>query len=179
MKVFDKVNRDYPNAYLTMNAKLHIGVTTMTGFRWYNKFTSNKELFHILLCSFHVPFLCSYNAKIDDMNCIDGGFGINVDVDLPDDCFIICPKVYTTKLKNYAYINGEMPILFCVFPPMPAIIDYYYNKGKNDMIAYKVSKKSHCLRLYSIDEEHIPINLWFLLRALQPEDTKNVLSNIT
>jgi hypothetical protein len=178
MKIFDKLNRDHPDAYLKLDKSINIGVATQTGFRWYNTFTSNKELFHILLCSFHVPFLCSYNAEIDNVNCIDGGLGINVEVDLPDNCFVICPKIYLKKNTNHSYINGEIPILICVFPPLPPIADYYYNKGINDMIEYKASNKSHSIKLYAIDEEHIPPTVWFFLRSLQPRDTKNVLSNI-
>jgi hypothetical protein len=178
IKVLDKINHDHPNAYLKANNKMNIGVTTASGFRWYNTFTSNQELFHILMCSMHVPFLCSYNAQIDDTNCIDGGLGINVEVDLPENCFIICPKIYLNKNTNHSYINGEMPILLCIFPPLPPIADYYYNKGINDMIAYKASNKSQNSPVFTINEEQIPTDIWFLLRGLQPRDTKNVLSNI-
>ena len=86
---FDILHREHPDAYLKLNKKINIGITTENGFQWRNTFTSNKDLFNTLLCSYHVPILCSYNACVDDKKCIDGGFGINVDKDLPDDCFVV------------------------------------------------------------------------------------------
>jgi hypothetical protein len=174
-KTFEIIKRDHPTAYEKLNKKINIGVTTKDGFKWYNTFTSNNDLFNKLLCSFHVPFLCTYNAQLDGIKCIDGGFGIDVNKDLPKDCFVVCPKFHDPKQTKHSYMNGNIPILFCATPMPPILIDFYYNKGINDMITYKNTYKSHITPQNTKDENNIPIYLWWFLREFQPDDTKNVL----
>lgn len=175
LKTFEIINRDHPDAYKKITNKINIGVTTQDGFKWYNTFTSNKDLFNKLLCSFHVPFLCSYNAQLDGNKCIDGGFGIDVDKDLPEDCFVICPKSYEPKQTKHSYLNGNIPILFCATPMPSILIDYYYNKGKNDVVEYRKTYKTHITPPYTHDEASLSTHIWWLLRELQPEDTTNIL----
>lgn len=175
LKTFDVINRDHPDAYKKLSNMINIGVTTKDGFKWYNTFESNNDLFSILLASFHIPFLCSYNAKIDGNKCIDGGFGIDVDKDLPEDCFVICPKIYKSKQPKHSYLNGNIPVLFCAMPMPSMLIDYYYNKGQNDAIVYKQTYETHISPQYILDELSLPINIWWLLRESQPDDTKNIL----
>ena len=148
-----------------------------TGFRWFKRFRSNEELFNILLCSFHVPLLCSYNATINGVKCIDGGFGCQIDKHLPSRTLIICPK--HTDSSKFDVLNGDMPVKFCATPPPPRERIQYYTKGYKDMRRYiqtgKCSKSCHG----KIDESIVPNSVWWLLRRLQPDDTINILTNIT
>ena len=177
-KTFETIKRDHPTAYEKLNKKINIGVTTKNGFKWYNTFTSNEDLFNKLLCSFHVPFLCSYNAQLDGIKCIDGGFGIDVNKDLPENCLVICPKYHNPKQTKHNYINGNIPVLFCATPMPPMLIDYYYNKGIRSIVTYKTTYKSDITPQYIRDENDIPTYAWWLLRELQQDDTENVLSKI-
>jgi len=174
IKAIEIIHREHPTAYKKLNNMINIGVTTKNGFKWYNTFKSNNDLFNILLCSFHVPFLCTYNAQLDGIKCIDGGFGIDVDKDLPKDCFVICPKMYKPKQTKHNYINGNIPILFCATPMPPLMIDYYYNIGIKDIDTYKKTNVSHT-STQGLDEFDVPAHVWWLLRELQPDDKKNVL----
>jgi hypothetical protein len=179
-KVFEKINKEHPNAYKVITKKcLHIGVTRQDKFKWYNKFKSNHELFNILLCSFHIPFLCSYNALINDIVCIDGTFGFDYNKHLPDDTLFICPRIAITKCKEV--LNGKMSLKFCTIPPPPKAIEKFYNKGMSDMFNFlKHGKYSNLYNpqffesIYNI----IPNTFWWWLRYLQPLDTVNVVTNI-
>ena len=174
-KMFEIINKEFPDAYLKINGKVNVGITTENKFEWHNTFKSNKDMFNVLLCSFHVPFLCSYNAKIGDIKCIDGGYGIDYVTNLPSDCFVICPKDYKSPHQNHVYINGNIPILFCIVPPVDMIIMYYYNKGIQDVIKYSKTGKSASSSIFAYDEFDLPINVWWILRTIQPDDTKNLL----
>ena len=174
-QVFEQINRDYPDAYrILTRKKLHIGVTMETGgFRWFKRFRSNKELFHILLCSYHVPFLCSYNAAIDGVNCIDGGFGCDIDTDLPRNTLIICPK--HVESSNFDVLNGEMTVKACITPSPLEERMKYYKQGRRDMKLYLTRGESTKSTIKNIDESIVPIRFWWLLRRLQPDDRINIL----
>jgi hypothetical protein len=175
-EVLDMINKDYPDAYITLTRKeLHIGVTLDSGFRWYKRFSSNAELFNILLCSFHVPFLCSYNASIGSSKCIDGGFGMIIDNHLPPHTLVISPKNATSM--RFDTLNGEMPVKICATPPPMKERMYYYTQGFKDMRRYvKHRKSSQCRNV--TDENSVPNSVWWFLRILQPNDTSNVLSKL-
>jgi hypothetical protein len=177
-EVFKKIHKDYPDAYKILTTKkIHIGVTMETGFRWFKRFRTNKELFNILLCSFHVPFLCSYNACIRGVNCIDGGFGCDIEKHLPSDTLIICPK--HIESNRFDVLNGEIPIKFCVTPPPQKERDYYYKQGYKDINQYmKQGKSSKTKNVNTIDESIVANSVWWLLRRLQKDDTNYVLSSI-
>jgi hypothetical protein len=128
-KLLKFVNDNYPNAYKICSKRLNVGVTkTTTGFEWFNKFNSNEHLFNILLCSFNTPFLCNYDAKIDGIQCIDGGFGFNPQKNLPEDII----KVNLYDLSNYD-LNANIPFLHRVLLPEPQQLQIYMNNGYNDM----------------------------------------------
>ncbi len=176
-KIFDIINRDYPNAYLEIHGKVNVGITTKHGFEWCNSFTSNADMFNKLLCSFHVPILCSYNAKMGDLMCLDGGFGIVHARDLPVDCFVICPREYRpSPPTNHYYLNGNIPVLFCITAPPDALVMYYYNKGAQDVVQYFNTGKTATSSALAKDESHLPVQFWWILRLLQPVDTQNVIS---
>jgi hypothetical protein len=174
-ETFEQINKDYPDAYkILTKKKLHIGVTLETGFRWFKKFRSNEELFHILLCSYHVPFLCSYNANIRGVKCIDGGFGFDADKHLPPKTLIICPKHLDST--RFDVLNGEMTVNACAVPsPLEERMEYY-NQGSDAMKQYLTMGKCSTTPAKHIDEGIIPNSVWWLLRSLQPEDTVYVLS---
>jgi hypothetical protein len=176
-EVFALINKDCPDAYrILTKKKLHVGVTMETGFRWFKRFRSNEELFNILLCSFHVPILCSYNAVIDGVQCLDGGFGCDIDIHLPRNTVVICPK--HTESNRFDVLNGEMPVKFCATPPPPKERMYYYNQGSKDMISYIKNGKCSQTTTTNIDETIIPNNVWWFFRRLQPDDTINALSKL-
>ena len=176
-EVFELINKKHKNAYkILTKKKLHIGVTLENGFRWYTRFKSNEELFNILLCSFHVPFLCSYDACISSCKCIDGGFGLKIDKHLPPNTLVICPK--HAESTRFDVLNGEMPVKLCGLPPSQKERMYYYNKGAKDMRRF--IKYGNCSQQTTsiVDESSVPIYVWWWLRYLQPKDTTNTLCRL-
>jgi hypothetical protein len=176
-QVFEQINRDYPHAYrILTRKKLHIGVTMETGFQWFKRFRSNNDLFNILLCSFHVPFLCSYNALIRGVRCIDGGFGCQMEQHLPPNTLVICPK--HTESSKFDVLNGEMTVKACVIPCPLEERMFYYKQGFDAMNQYMKSGKANKSTTVKIDEVIVPNSVWWALRRLQPKDTVYTLSNI-
>jgi hypothetical protein len=109
--------------------------------------------------------------------CVDGGFGIDHAKELPEDCFVICPKEYQPySPTNHKYINGDIPVLFCITPPPDILVMYYYNKGAEDVTKYLRTGESATSSISYKDESHIPIKVWWILRFLQPVDTQNIVS---
>ena len=128
--IFKFVNDEYPDAYKQCSHRLKIGVTkTTTGFEWKNEFKSNIDLFNTLLCSFNVPFLCNYDAKLDGVDCIDGGFGFNADRDLPKNVDI---KISLYNLGGYC-LNANIPLLHRMTPPSKEHYNRYLKNGYKDM----------------------------------------------
>ncbi len=174
-ELFRRIDKDCPNAYKILTKKrLHIGVTVETGFRWFKRFRSNQELFHILLCSYHIPFVCSYNSVINGVKCIDGMFGFDADRHLPHKTLIICPK--HAESHRFDVLNGEMSIKACITPSSVEEQLGYFRQGCQDMHRYLKSGKCSQSTTRKIDEGIVPVNIWWLLRSLQPEDKTNVLS---
>jgi hypothetical protein len=147
--VLDAIHKRFPDAYRQIGNRLFIGVTPKSGFRWINKFKSNAHLFNTLLCSFQVPILCSYDAKIDGELCVDGGFGFD-HRHLPKNVVTVCPT-YDCR----AEYNGHMPLYWCALPPPMHIRDYYYN------LVNTIGGISY------IDENVVPEFVWHKLREHQ------------
>jgi len=155
-----------PEAYKKVNGKINIGVTTPDGFRWYNTFTSNKELFHIMLNGFHVPVLCKYKALIDGKKCMDGGFGMEHRTHLPKNTLIVCPRT-----DVHAQLNGYMSDINTVIPPTLSEINLYFDKGRNDMKNYIELGKTTGPVLFALPNEFtIPVSVWQVIRLFQIED---------
>lgn len=155
-----------PEIYKKLNGKVNIGVTTPDGFRWYNTFSSNKELFNILLNGFHVPVLCKYKALIDGKKCMDGGFGMEHCTHLPKNTLIVCPRT-----DVHAQLNGFMSDINTVIPPTISEINYYFDKGRNDMKNYMENGKTTGPVLFALPNElAIPRSVWQVIRIFQPED---------
>lgn len=127
--VLKQVNDNYPNAYKLCSGRFYVGVTNLkSGFEWKSIFKSNLDLFNTLLCSFNVPYLCNYEAKIDNEICIDGGFGFDVTKNLPENCLTI--SLY--DLPNYD-LNANIPFMHRIMPPNPESCKEYVKNGYNDM----------------------------------------------
>lgn len=128
-QVLKYINDKYPNAYKLCSQRFYVGVTNIkSGFEWKSNFKSNLELFNTLLCSFNVPYLCNYEAKIDNELCIDGGFGFNVTKNLPKDTI----SVSLYDLSNYD-LNANIPLLHRLKPPDPKLCKQYVKNGYKDM----------------------------------------------
>lgn len=160
------IHKTDPEAYKKVSGKVNIGVTTPSGFVWYNTFSSNQELFNVLLCGFHVPVLCKYKARINGHKCMDGGFGMDHCLNLPKNTLIICPRV-----DKHAQLNGHMPDKYTVIPPPLTEIYNYYDKGRKDIRNYiKYGKTSGRVLYAGPNELSIPESVWRFIRNIQPED---------
>ena len=123
------INDRYPNAYKLCSCRLNIGITKITtGFEWKSNFKSNLDLFNTLLSSSNVPYLCNYEAMIDNEICIDGGFGFNVTKNLPENCLTI--SLY--DVPNYD-LNANIPFMHRIMPPKPELCKKYVKNGYKDM----------------------------------------------
>ena len=81
-----------------------------------------------MLCSFNVPYLCNYEAKIDNEVCIDGSIGFDVTKHLPENCLVI--SLYDLPCYD---VNANIPLLHRVMPPEPELCKQYVKNGYNDM----------------------------------------------
>jgi len=80
IQVLKEIVERTPDAYeRVMRFKTHVGITTeRTGFQWISRFESNEDLMNVLLCSFHIPGLCTYDAQYKGELAVDGGIGYDV-----------------------------------------------------------------------------------------------------
>jgi hypothetical protein len=129
LDVFDKIHKHSPDAYKKCSGRLKIGVTTENeGFQWKDTFTSQTDFFNTLLCSFNIPYLCNYVAKIDGINCLDGGCGFVNSRDLPRDILRIA---LSGASENG--LSANIPIIHRIFPPPKLFWEMYLNNGYEDM----------------------------------------------
>jgi hypothetical protein len=80
IQVLREIVHRTPDAYQrVMRFNTHIGITTeRSGFQWISRFESNEDLMNVLLCSFHIPGLCTYDARYKGEMAVDGGFGYDI-----------------------------------------------------------------------------------------------------
>lgn len=80
MQVLKEIVQRTPDAYeRVMRFKIHIGITSeLTGFQWISRFESNHDLINVCLCSFHIPGICTYDARYKGEYVVDGGIGYDV-----------------------------------------------------------------------------------------------------
>lgn len=127
--IFDRIHYLAPDAYKQCSGRLKIGINLDgLGFQWRDTFASNVDLFHTLLCSLNVPYLCNYDAQMDGVRCIDGGFGFVMSRDLPRDTFTI-----TLYGKNDSDLDANIPFLHRILPPPNADWERYLKNGYDDM----------------------------------------------
>ena len=128
-KVFDIIHKHSPDAYKKCSGRIKIGVTTENeGFQWKDTFTSQLDFFNTLLCSFNVPYLCNYNAKINDIKCVDGGCGFVNSRDLPSDTLKI---VLSGAIENG--LSANVPLIHRILPPPKFVWEMYLKNGYDDM----------------------------------------------
>jgi hypothetical protein len=128
-KVLDVINKQSPDAYKKCSGRIKIGVTTENeGFQWKDNFTSQVDFFNTLLCSFNIPYLCNYSAKLNQINCVDGGCGFVSSRDLPKDTFKI-----VLAGANENGLNANIPLVHRAFPPPKLFWEMYLKNGYDDM----------------------------------------------
>lgn len=86
IQVMKEIVQRTPDAYQrAMDFKTHIGITTeRSGFQWISRFESNEDLINVCLCSFHIPGLCTYDARYKGELAVDGGIGYDIHRFFPD-----------------------------------------------------------------------------------------------
>jgi hypothetical protein len=159
-----EINDAYPEAYKVMNEnRCSIYVATQDqGIIRRTNFISNLDLFHTMLCSAHIPYLCTYDATIPPAippaiplvvgsevassggrrpnasggrrpNAVDGGIDFNMERDLGSDP----ATTLTIACNNHAYdINFQCPIFWMIFPPPALVRNYYFRRGRDMTAAY-------------------------------------------
>ena len=158
-----EINDAYPEAYKVMNEnKCSIYVATQTqGIIRRSNFTSNLDLFNTMLCSSHIPYLCTYDAAIPSAislavgseavphtnnntlsgqggseahsPCIDGGIGFDVKRDLGGDD---TNTLFISCRNPQANIDLQCPIFWMVFPPPDMVRNYYFRRGRDATADY-------------------------------------------
>ena len=180
LDILKKINREYPDAYRVVSNKIFIGVVLVhkngrCEKKWYSNFKSQKELFNILLCSFNIPFLSTYDAKITDngntMLAMDGCLGYE---DMPEGILRIINGTSDGELM------GNISLYQSLVPPSKETTKRYYEKGKNDMrnkIKLNMNVKNN--NLPSLFSHNIPLRmLGFARKKIQPINTEHNLDYI-
>jgi hypothetical protein len=180
LNLLRKLNREYPDAYRLVSNKIFIGVVLVhkngrCEKKWYSNFKSQKELFNILLCSFNIPFLSTYDAKITDngntMLAMDGCLGYE---DMPEGILRIVNGTGEGELI------GNISLYQSLVPPSKESMVRYYEKGKNDMRnKIKMNLNVQKNNTYSPFNSGIPLRiLGFARKKIQPINTQHNLDYI-
>ena len=118
-----------PDDYKKVNNKLHIGITTYPNKHLVvNNWNSNQELINDLHCSFHIPFYCTYNAKKDNKNVLDGALSVNLG-DFPRNSILI-------GMNERHDIYSNLTIKDCTYPLLNDKLDNAIKDGYNKTINY-------------------------------------------
>lgn len=145
MKLLEEIFQAHPNAYEQMNAaNVRIGVTTKKGFRFVKNFDSNLHLANVLMCSFHIPCLSNFDAKIDGEAALDGGIGFNATIFVesnPDKTLIIGAS------HPESHVNFDISTLLLLVPPPAFLHNHYLALGHNHT--------AETLRVRSFKDENI------------------------
>jgi hypothetical protein len=187
-----EINDEYPEAYKVMNEnRCSIYVATKSqGVIRRSNFTSNLDLFNTMLCSAHIPYLCTYESvtpltthtisleggERPDAEggmrpdaCIDGGIGFDVERDLGGDemntLFIACrdPR---------ANINFQCPTFWMVFPPPALVRNYYFRRGMDMMAAYFRGRRGGKVWRGCSDPKRDPKRNWIKQWMDSPDEDK-------
>jgi hypothetical protein len=133
LKILRLINKEYPDAYRLVYDNIFIGVVLLHNNghcekKWYSKFKSQKEFFNILLCSFNIPFLSTYDAKIvDNGNTMLAMDGCLRQEKMPEGILRIINGNHQGELV------GNISLYESLVPPTEEGITHYYEKGKEDM----------------------------------------------
>lgn len=180
LKILRMINEEYPDAYRLVSDNIFIGVVLLhkNGHcekKWYSKFKNQKEFFNILLCSFNIPFLSTYDAKIiDNGNTMLAMDGCLRQEKMPEGILRIINGNHEGELV------GNISLYESLVPPTKEGITHYYEKGKEDM------KKKICTGENTINTNRnyfasssLPLfMLSFIRRKTQNINTKHNLDSI-
>ena len=159
IQVLKEIVERTPDAYQrAMEFKTHIGVTTeRTGFQWISRFESNKDLMNVMLCSFHIPGLCTYDARYKGELAVDGGIGFDIHRFFPE-----TPDTTLTiaTVTNTGYDVRDGPGSVQKFIASPRIIRHYW------MMEGRIALRAH-LQGISQPKPDVPNNSVFL--SVSPE----------
>jgi hypothetical protein len=196
----EEISRAYPEAYKVMNenqCSIYVAMKSRGIVRRSN-FTSNLDLIHTMLCSAHIPYLCTYDAggmtqsafppgtpptttestlPIQGQGgsggkyspCMDGGIGFDMERDLGSD-----PATTLTIACNNSKhdINFQCPAFWMIFPPPDVVRNYYFRRGR-DMTAthFRDRRAGKVWRGYS-DPKRDPKRNWIKQWMDSPDEDK-------
>jgi hypothetical protein len=132
IRILREMAAEYPDMYQqVMNARIHIGITLeRSGFKWISHFESNADLMNVLMCTFHIPQLSTYDAMYRGEIAVDGGIGFDVDRFFPGKK----NKLTITAAANTRYdLSTGMPLVFKFIPPHAIIWSYWAERGALDL----------------------------------------------
>lgn len=180
LKILKLINEEYPDAYRVVSDKIFIGVVLLhkdgtCEKKWYSQFKTQKELFNILLCSFNIPFLSTYDAKIvDNGNTMLAMDGCLRNEKMPEGILRIINGNHEGELV------GNISLYESLVPPTKEGITHYYEKGKQDMkkkILNDENTKSESSNYFA--SSSLPLfMLSFIRRNTQNINTKHNLDYI-
>jgi len=177
IKVLEEIIEFEPRAYLmAMEYGLVVGITTeRTGFQWIDSFDSNEDLMNVLLCSFHIPLMSTYDARYRGEIAVDGGIGFNIEKFFPTKDPNTKLTITTCESPNFN-INGSVPRIFCLCPTIEAIARHYTALGNSAILKY-FNHRNRDTAPREIDRHRtngmlakIPAEVFWFLRAIQPID---------
>lgn len=180
LKILRLINEEYPDAYRIVSDNIFIGVVLLhkNGHcekKWYSKFKNQKDFFNILLCSFNIPFLSTYDAKIvDNGNTMLAMDGCLRQEKMPDGILRIINGNHEGELV------GNISLYESLVPPTKEGITHYYEKGKEDM-KKKIStgENTNTTNPNYFSSSSLPLfMLSFLRRKTQNINTKHNLDSI-
>ena len=168
LESFKRLFERCPDAYERMNRlRCRVGVSVEgEGFRFFKDFKSNRQLAEIMLGSYHIPCLATYDARLDGKRCIDGGAMFELEKFVegdPNECLIIknCGEV----ISGEAHVRVDIPKLYIAMPIPGPSQRYYLNRG------YRMTKQyldnPHEVEFTELKNKWIPVidRVWFLRRV--------------
>lgn len=135
---------------------INIGVTTKDGYKQISTFTSNADLYNVILCSCTIAGVFNYDSQINGELCIDGVYSFKYGY-LPPDTLII-------KLSLFSW-----PITLTVPPPImqglllemgrKSVVDYVNN---NRPVINDDDNNSKQIKVRNI----LGVNEWLFIHGL-------------
>jgi hypothetical protein len=158
-----------PDAYeRVIRFKAHIGITTeRTGFQWISRFESNEDLMNVCLCSFHIPGLCTYDARYKGELAVDGGVGFDVNRFFPE-----TPESTLTiaTVTNTSYDVRDGPGVVPKMVVSPRMVrNHWMTQGRVVLYDYLqgIAKPTPDVPNNSIFLSVSP-EIWWIIRRFQP-----------
>jgi hypothetical protein len=150
-QIFNKILSN-PDDYKKVNNKLHIGITTYPDKHLVvNNWNSNEELINDLHCSFHIPFYCTYNAKIDNKKVLDGALSVDLG-NFPRNSILI-------GMNKMHDIYSNLTTKDCIYPLLSDKLENTIEDGYNKTINY-----SHFIHKKKLI---VPLPIFWIFRFLE------------